>query len=116
MKALRAVRESGIRIKGCSHITGGGFYENIPRMLPDGIGARVRKDSYPVLPIFTLMQKKGELEEKMMYNTFNMGIGMVIALDAADADMAVEVLRAAGEDAYVIGETVSAAQKGVEIC
>ena len=116
VKALRAVRESGIRIKGCSHITGGGFYENIPRMLPDGIGARVRKDSYPVLPIFTLMQKKGELEEKMMYNTFNMGIGMVIALDAADADMAVEVLRAAGEDAYVIGETVSAAQKGVEIC
>ena len=116
VKALRAVRESGIRIKGCSHITGGGFYENIPRMLPDGIGARVRKDSYPVLPIFTLMQKKGELEEKMMYNTFNMGIGMVVALDAADADMAVEVLRAAGEDAYVIGETVSAAQKGVEIC
>ena len=116
VRALRAVRESGIRIKGCSHITGGGFYENIPRMLPDGIGARVNKDSYPVLPIFRLMQKKGQLEEKMMYNTFNMGIGMVIAVDAADADKTAEVLRASGEDAYVIGETVSAAQKGVEIC
>ena len=116
VRALRAVREAGIRIKGCSHITGGGFYENIPRMLPDGIGARVNKDSYPVLPIFRLMQKKGQLEEKMMYNTFNMGIGMVIAVDAADADKTAEVLRASGEDAYVIGETVSAAQKGVEIC
>ena len=116
VKALRAVRESGIRIKGCSHITGGGFYENIPRMLPDGIGARVNKDSYPVLPIFRLMQKKGQLEEKMMYNTFNMAIGMAIAVNAADADKTVEVLRASGEDAYVIGETVSAAQKGVEIC
>ena len=116
VRALRAVREAGIRIKGCSHITGGGFYENIPRMLPDGIGARVNKDSYPVLPIFRLMQKKGQLEEKMMYNTFNMGIGMVIAVDAADADKTAEVLCASGEDAYVIGETVSAAQKGVEIC
>ena len=116
VKALRSVREAGIKIKGCSHITGGGFYENIPRMLPDGIGARIQKYSYPVLPIFKLMRKKGELEEKMMYNTFNMGIGMVIALDGKDADKAVEVLRASGEDAYVIGETVSAAQKGVEIC
>ena len=116
VKALRAVRDAGIRIKGCSHITGGGFYENIPRMLPDGIAARVHKGSFPVLPIFTLMQKTGELEEKMMYNTFNMGIGMVISLDEADAKIAVEVLRAAGENAYIIGETVSAAQKGVEIC
>ena len=116
VKALRAVREAGIRIKGCSHITGGGFYENIPRMLPEGIEARVYKDSYPVLPIFGLMKKKGQLEEKMMYNTFNMGIGMVIALDEADADKAVEALRAAGENAYVIGDTVSAAQKGVVVC
>ena len=76
----------------------------------------MRKDSYPVLPIFTLMQKKGEIEEKIMYNTFNMGIGMVLALDSADADKAVEALRAAGEDAYVIGETVSGEQKGVELC
>ena len=116
VKALRAVREAGIRIKGCSHITGGGFYENIPRMLPDGIVARIQKDSYPVLPIFTLMQKAGELEEKMMYNTFNMGIGMVIALDAADAEKAVEALKAAGEKAYIIGETTSGEQKGVELC
>ena len=116
VKALRAVKDAGITIKGCSHITGGGFYENIPRMLPDGIVARVHKDSYPVLPISTLMQKKGEIEEKMMYNTFNMGIGMVLALDSADADKAVEALRAAGEDAYVIGETGSGAQKGVELC
>ena len=116
VKALRAVKDAGIRIKGCSHITGGGFYENIPRMLPEGILARVHKDSYPILPVFTLMQKKGEIEEKMMYNTFNMGIGMVLALDSADAERAVEVLRAAGENAYIIGETVHASQKGVELC
>ena len=116
VKALRAVKDAGIRIKGCSHITGGGFYENIPRMLPEGILARVHKDSYPILPVFTLMQKKGEIEEKMMYNTFNMGIGMVLALDSADAERAVEVLRAAGENAYIIGETVHAPQKGVELC
>lgn len=116
VKALRAVKDAGIRIKGCSHITGGGFYENIPRMLPETIVARIHKDSYPVLPIFTLMQKVGELEEKMMYNTFNMGIGMVIALDAADAEKAVEALEAAGEKAYIIGEAVSGEQKGVELC
>ena len=116
VKALRAVKDAGVTIKGCSHITGGGFYENIPRMLPDGIVSRVYKDSYPVLPIFTLMQKKGEIEEKIMYNTFNMGIGMVLALDSADADKAVEALRAAGEEAYVIGETESGAQKGVVLC
>ena len=116
VKALRAVRDAGITIKGCSHITGGGFYENIPRMLPEGIVARVNKDSYPVLPIFRLMQKKGEIDEKIMYNTFNMGIGMVLALDSAKAEKAVEALKAAGEDAYIIGETVSGAQKGVELC
>ena len=115
-RPARRQRRRNFFIKGCSHITGGGFYENIPRMLPDGITARVRKDSYPVLPIFTLMQKKGELEEKMMYNTFNMGIGMVLALDSADAAAAVEALRAAGEEAYVIGETESGPQKGVELC
>ena len=116
VKALRAVKEAGITVKGCSHITGGGFYENIPRMLPEGIVARVHKDSYPILPIFTLMQKKGEIDEKIMYNTFNMGIGMVLAVDSADAEKAVEALKAAGEDAYVIGETESGAQKGVELC
>ena len=116
VKALRAVKDAGITIKGCSHITGGGFYENIPRMLPEGIVARVRKDSYPILPIFTLMKKKGEIDEKIMYNTFNMGIGMVLAVDSADADKTVEALKAAGEDAYVIGETMSGSQKGVELC
>ena len=116
VKALRAVKEAGIRIKGCSHITGGGFYENIPRMLPDGIAALVYKDSYPVPPIFRLMKNKGGLEEKMMYNTFNMGIGMVIALDSSDAEAAVEILRAAGEDAYVIGCTEEADRKGVKLC
>ena len=116
VKALRAVRDAGITIKGCSHITGGGFFENIPRMLPEGVVARVNKDSYPVLPIFRLMQKKGEIDEKIMYNTFNMGIGMVLALDSAEAEKAVEALKAAGEDAYIIGETVSGAQKGVELC
>ena len=102
VKALRAVRDAGITIKGCSHITGGGFYENIPRMLPEGIVARVNKDSYPVLPIFRLMQKKGEIDEKIMYNTFNMGIGMVLALDSAEAEKAVETIKAAGGDASII--------------
>ena len=116
VKALRSVRKAGIEIKGCSHITGGGFYENIPRMLPDGVKAVIRKDSYPVPAIFRMLQEEGEIAEHVMYNTFNMGIGMVLALDSADADKAVEALRAAGEDAYVIGETVQGEQKGVELC
>ena len=86
VKALRSVKEAGVTIKGCSHVTGGGFYENIPRMLPDNVLARIEKDSYPVPPVFSLLQKKGDLAEKMMYNTFNMGIGMVLAVDAADAE------------------------------
>ena len=116
VKALRAVREAGITIKGCSHITGGGFYENIPRMLPDGIGARVRKDSYPVLPIFELLQREGGLEEHMMYNTFNMGIGMVLAVDKKDADAVIAVLHGAGEKAWLIGETVADQGKEVVVC
>ncbi len=115
VKALRAVREAGIKIKGCSHITGGGFYENIPRMLPDGVRAVVRRDSYEVPPIFRLMQERGHLEEHMMYNTFNMGIGMVLALDPADADTAVETLHAAGEEAWIIG-SIAAGDKGVDVC
>ena len=116
VKALRAVREAGVTIKGCSHITGGGFYENVPRMLPKGIGAVIRKDSYPVLPIFSLIQEKGGIEEHMMYNTFNMGIGMVLAVDSADAQRTIEALREAGEEAYEIGETVRDAGKGVTVC
>lgn len=115
VKALRSVKEAGVRIKGCSHITGGGFYENIPRMLPDSAHAIVKKDSYEVPAIFKLIQKNGDVSEEMMYNTFNMGIGMVIALDSADVDKAVEALRAAGDEAYVIGE-IKAGEKGVTIC
>ena len=115
VKALKAVREAGVTVKGCSHVTGGGFYENIPRMLPEGARARIKKDSYPVLPIFKLLQKTGNIEEHMMYNTFNMGIGMVLALDPADAEKAVAALTAAGEKAYVIGEVISG-EKGVELC
>ena len=103
VKALRAVKEAGITVKGCSHITGGGFYENIPRMLPEGIKAVVKKDSYPIPPIFPLIAQEGRVEEKMMYNTFNMGLGMVICVAAEDADRIMEALKAAGEDAYNVG-------------
>lgn len=107
VKALRSVREAGVTIKGCSHITGGGFYENIPRMLPEGVSARIQKDSYPIPPIFGLLQQTGNLEDKMMYNTYNMGLGMVLAVDAADADKTVEALKAAGEQAYIVGDVVA---------
>ena len=115
VKALRSVKEAGVVIKGCSHITGGGFYENIPRMLPDGVRAVVEKDSYPVLPIFKLMQKTGNIEEKMMYNTYNMGLGMVLAIDPADTEKTLEALKAAGEEAYVVGR-IEAGEKGVTVC
>ncbi|MCH5259823.1 MAG: phosphoribosylformylglycinamidine cyclo-ligase [Lachnospiraceae bacterium] len=113
VKALGAVRDAGVIIKGCSHITGGGFYENIPRMLPEGVTAVVNKDSYPIPPIFTLLQKTGNLEEKMMYNTYNMGIGMVLAVDAADADKTLAALKEAGEEAYVIGRTEAGNREAV---
>ena len=115
VKALKGVKESGVTIKGCSHITGGGFYENIPRMLPDGICAEVEKDSYEVPAIFKLMETKGEIAEEIMYNTFNMGIGMVLAVDPADQDKAMEAIKAAGETPYVIGCT-KAGEKGVVLC
>lgn len=107
VKALQAVKEAGVTIKGCSHITGGGFYENIPRMLPEGISAKVKKGSFEIPPIFALMQKTGNLEEKMMYNTYNMGLGMVLAVDAADADRTIAALKGAGEKAWAVGETVA---------
>ena len=107
VKALQSVRSAGVTIKGCSHITGGGFYENIPRMLPEGVTAVVHKDSYPVLPIFRLLQKTGDLDEKMMYNTYNMGLGMILAVDSADADRTLTALKEAGETAYIVGETES---------
>ena len=115
VKAMKSVKNAGVKVKGCSHITGGGFYENIPRMLPDGIRAVVKKDSYEVPAIFRLMQKKGNIADEMMYNTYNMGLGMVLALDPADVDKTLEALKAAGETAYVVG-TCEAGEKGVTIC
>ena len=107
VKALRSVKEAGVRIKACSHITGGGFYENVPRM--------IRKDSYEVPSIFKLMAKKGQVEEKMMYNTYNMGLGMVLAVDPADVDKTMEAIKAAGETPYVVGE-IKDGEKGVTLC
>ena len=115
VKAMKSVKNAGVKVKGCSHITGGGFYENIPRMLPEGIRAVVKKDSYEVPAIFRLMQKKGNIADEMMYNTYNMGLGMVLALDPADVDKTLEALKAAGETAYVVG-TCEAGEKGVTIC
>ncbi len=115
VKALKAVKNAGVTIKGCSHITGGGFYENIPRMLPEGVRAVVDKNSYEVPAIFRLLAKEGDIAEEMMYNTYNMGIGMMLALDAADADKAVQALTEAGEKAWIVGR-VEAGEKGVTIC
>lgn len=115
VKALKGVKAAGVTVKACSHITGGGFYENIPRMLKDGMHAVIEKDSYPVPPIFTLMAEKGEIAEQMMYNTFNMGLGMVIAVDAGDVEKTMEAIKAAGETPYVVGR-IEAGEKGVTLC
>ena len=115
VKALRAVREAGVKILACSHITGGGFYENVPRMLKDGTRAVIRKDSYPVPPVFHRLAREGAIEEKMMYNTFNMGIGMVLAVRPEAADAAMDAIRGAGETPYRIGQIISG-EKGVDLC
>lgn len=115
VKALKAVKKAGVTVKGCSHITGGGFYENIPRMLPEGVRAVVHKDSYEVPPIFRLLAKTGEIDEKMMYNTYNMGIGMMVAVDSKDVDATLAALKEAGETAYVVGE-IENGEKGVTVC
>lgn len=115
VKALKSVKDSGVTIKACSHVTGGGFYENIPRMLPDGVKAVIKKDSYEVPAIFKLLAEKGGIEEEMMYNTYNMGIGMVLAVDPSNADTAMKAVREAGEIPYVIGYT-EAGEKGVTLC
>ena len=115
VKALRTVKEAGVTIKGCSHITGGGFYENIPRMLPEGAEAVVKKDSYPIPMIFKMLAEDGRIEEQMMYNTFNMGIGMVMAVDPCEADRCMAAIREAGETPYLLGE-VRAGEKGVTLC
>ena len=115
VKALKEIKDAGVKVRGCSHITGGGFYENIPRMLPEGIRAVVQKDSYEVPAIFRLLADKGNIEEQMMYNTYNMGLGMVLAVSPEDADRCLEALRAAGETPYVVGRC-AAGEKGVDIC
>ncbi|MDO5423902.1 MAG: phosphoribosylformylglycinamidine cyclo-ligase [Eubacteriales bacterium] len=115
VKTMRSIKEAGVRVKGCSHITGGGFYENVPRMLPEGVTAVIKKDSYEVPAIFKMLAREGQIEEKMMYNTYNMGIGLVIAVDPADADKAMEAVKAAGETPYVIGQ-IEAGEKGVTLC
>ena len=106
-KAVTALLKGGVDIHAVSHITGGGFYENVPRMMTDGLTAQIKLGSFPVLPIFELIQKTGNIPERDMYNTFNMGVGMILALPAAQAQQALDILSAAGETAYQIGEVVS---------
>ena len=115
VKALKAVKNAGVTVKACSHITGGGFYENVPRMLKDGVRAVIKKDSYQIPPIFGMLAKKGDIEEHMMYNTYNMGIGMVVAVDAADAERTMEAMKSAGDTPYIIG-SIEAGEKGVTLC
>lgn len=115
VKALKSVKDAGVKIKSCSHITGGGFYENIPRMLPEGVRAYVKKDSYEIPPIFKLMEKKGNVAEEMMYNTYNMGIGMLLAVDKDDVEKVLNALKAAGEEAFEVGY-IKNGEKGVELC
>lgn len=115
VNALKSVKAAGVTVKGCSHITGGGFDENIPRMLPDGIRAVVKKDSYEVPAIFKLLQKTGNITEQMMYNTYNMGLGMILAVDPADVDKTMEAIKAAGDTPYVVGNC-EAGEKGVTLC
>lgn len=115
VKAMKSVKDAGVTVKGCSHITGGGFYENIPRMLPEGVNAHVRTDSYQVPAIFKLLQEKGGIADQMMYNTYNMGIGMLLAVDPADAEKTVAAIEASGEKAWIAG-TCQAGEKGVTLC
>ncbi len=114
VKPVLALNEQ-VKIKGISHITGGGFYENIPRSIPDGLGAKIDKASVKVLPIFDLIAKTGNISERDMYNTFNMGVGMSIVVGKEDADKAIEILKTNGEDAYLIGEIVASEEK-ITIC
>ncbi|MGN6712124.1 phosphoribosylformylglycinamidine cyclo-ligase, partial [Anaerocolumna jejuensis] len=115
VKAMAALKNGNVKVKACSHITGGGFYENIPRMLRTGVHAFIKKDSYPVPPIFSMLAKDGSIEEKVMYNTYNMGIGMLLAVDKEDTDKAFSLLKEAGETPYIVGE-VREGDKGVTVC
>ena len=114
VKALKEIKSAGVKIKACSHITGGGFYENVPRMLKEGTHAIIRKDSYEVPAIFKMLAKEGDVSEQVMYNTFNMGIGMMVVADKADVDNAMAAIMKAGEKAFVIGE-IKEGEKGVTL-
>ena len=115
VKALKNVKNTGVRIKGCSHITGGGFFENVPRMLPENVRAIIKKESYPVPALFDLIQKNGNIEEHMMYNTFNMGLGMVIAVNPKDVETTMKAIEEAGDKCYVVGNIVEG-DRGVDLC
>ena len=115
VKALKNVKNAGVRIKGCSHITGGGFFENVPRMLPENVRAIIKKESYPVPALFDLIKKNGNIEEHMMYNTFNMGLGMVIAVNPEDVETTMKAIEEAGDKCYVVGNIVEG-DKGVDLC
>ena len=115
VKALKSIKEAGVTVKACSHITGGGFQENVPRMLPEGKHAVIEKNSYEVPAIFKMMAREGNVEEEMMYNTYNMGIGMMVCVDPADVDKTMEAIKAAGETPYVVGR-IEAGEKGVTLC
>ena len=115
VQALKSIKKAGVTVKACSHITGGGFYENVPRMLIDGTHAVIKKDSYDIPPIFKLLAEKGDIDEQMMYNTFNMGLGMIVAVDPADVDKTMEAIKAAGDTPYIVGH-IEAGEKGVTLC
>ncbi len=115
VKALRRIKEAGVVVKACSHITGGGFYENVPRMLPEGRHAVIEKSSYPVPPVFAMLQREGQIEEKMMYNTFNMGLGMIVAVAKEDEKAVMEAIKAAGDTPYLVGR-IENGEKGVTLC
>ena len=115
VKALKAIKDAGVTVKACSHITGGGFQENIPRMLPEGMHAVVRKNSYEIPAIFKLLQKTGNIAEDMMYNTYNMGLGMIVAVSPDKVDATMEAIKSAGDTPYVVGE-IKAGEKGVTLC
>ena len=112
---MKSVKKAGVKVKGCSHITGGGFYENVPRMLPEGKRAVIEKNSYEIPAIFKLMQKKGQIDDQMMYNTYNMGLGMVLCVDPEDVDKTLEAVKASGETPYVVGK-IEDGEKGVTLC
>ena len=115
VKALKSIKNAGVTVKACSHITGGGFYENVPRMLKEGTRAVIQKDSYEVPAIFKMLAEKGDIAEEMMYNTFNMGLGMIVAVDPADVEKTMAAIKATGDVPYVIG-SIEAGEKGVTLC